>query len=152
LISRNSAWQFQTSGYQQQQSGPAHQGNTALFNGSDQPEKYDQQLMTHDSGIYQMNHGMEYVPEVVEDIHRHVHKSAEYPNVSRLRQPATRKRRPMPTHKRSRSDARESHTSPLGPDPVTGYGTVAAADDVGPIFDYTDLEVSMRGGGGDGKN
>jgi hypothetical protein len=108
--------------------------------------------MAHDSGMSQMSYGTEYFSEEVEDIHNQVHKNPEYPNVSRLRQPATRKRHTMRTYKRSRSDARESHTSPLGPDPVTGYGTVAAADDVGPIFDYTDLEVSMRGGGGDGKN
>ncbi|KFY03752.1 hypothetical protein O988_01263 [Pseudogymnoascus sp. VKM F-3808] len=140
-------WKFQTPGYQQPQGGPAYEGNTALLNGSDQPEKYTQQLMAHDSGISQMSYGMEYFPGEVEDIHHHVHKNPEYPNVSRLRQPATRKRRTMPTHKRPRGDSRESDTSPLEPDPVTGYGTVAAADEVGPIFDYTDLEVSMRGGG-----
>jgi hypothetical protein len=33
-------------------------------------------------------------------------------------------------------------------DPITGYGTVVAVDEVGPIFEYSKLEdVTMRGGG-----
>lgn len=34
-------------------------------------------------------------------------------------------------------------------DPVTGYGTVVAIDEVGPIYDYSNIErVTMRGGAG----
>lgn len=55
----------------------------------------------------------------------------------------------MPPHNRARTRAGDFHTPLPELDPVAGYGTVVAADEIGPIYDYSNLDgVSMRGGAG----
>lgn len=55
----------------------------------------------------------------------------------------------MPPPNRRRARARDLHTPLPNLDPVTEYGTVARADEIGPIYDYSNLgTVSMRGGAG----
>ncbi|OBT72337.1 hypothetical protein VF21_09458 [Pseudogymnoascus sp. 05NY08] len=54
----------------------------------------------------------------------------------------------MPPHNIGRTRTGDFHTTLPKPDPVAGYGTVVAVDEIGPRYDYSDLEVSMRGGAG----
>lgn len=60
-----------------------------------------------------------------------------------------RRAQSMPPQSRGRARDRNLHTPLPEFDPVAGCGTIVAVDEVGPIYDYSNLaKVSMRGGAG----
>jgi hypothetical protein len=88
-------------------------------------------------GIPEINR-MEYSPGEMEGMH-HDRRDA-------------RRARSMPPHNRGRTGTKDPHTSLPEPDPVTGYGEIVAVDEAGPIYEYPNFEVSLRGGAGAGKH
>ncbi|KFY97764.1 hypothetical protein V498_01887 [Pseudogymnoascus sp. VKM F-4517 (FW-2822)] len=121
--------------YQQPRRNWIHQrSSAAALNGLDMTMEYQNNTAAQNGDISQMNYRREYSPMEMEmeEIH-HERRGA-------------RRAHSMPPPNRARARARDLHTDLV---PVTEYGTVARADEIGPIYDYSNLgTVSMRGGAG----
>lgn len=121
--------------YRQPQMDWVHRSTPIPFNGLDVAMEYQRNIITENGDMPQTNHIMEFSPVRVEE--------------TNLDRRDARRAYSTAPNNRNRTEAEDSHAPVPARDPVTGYGTVVAVDEISPIYDYPELDkVCMRGGAG----
>ncbi|KFY10732.1 hypothetical protein V492_04872 [Pseudogymnoascus sp. VKM F-4246] len=112
--------------YQQPRIHHRHERSTATpFDGLDWTLKYWKNIVEQSDDMFQTDH-------MVGAHHRDARRASS-----------------VAPHYRGRAKVEAPQTPVPELDPVTGYGTVVAVDEISPIYDYPELDrVSMRGGAG----